>query len=153
MLTMAESDAGSASLGPVLSNPARPAFSARLPTLLTALLAVWLIGALWQGNRLIRGWLAVLRFRRGCHPVACDGLAEHPRTLCQAYAIRREPLLLEHGGGGSPMLLGIFRPAIIVPTGLLGAWVWLNAGWCSNTNWHTSNAATWRGAWPWPSCA
>ena len=92
-----------------------------LPLLLTVLFLAWLVGVAWQAVRLIRGWLAMRRFRRRCRTLCSDELTQHLRTLCKAYAIRRPPLLLEHEGAGSPLLLGILRPAIVMPSGLLSA--------------------------------
>ena len=61
------------------------------------------------------------RFRRRCRTLASDELTQHLRMLCKAYAIRRPPPLLEHEGAGSPLLLGILRPAIVMPSALLSA--------------------------------
>ena len=119
MLTTAGPDIGSTTPRLWASDAGATGLATYVPLLLATLLAGWLIAVGLQGSRLVRGWLTVRRFQRSCRPAARDGLGEHLRTLCQAYAIRREPLLLEHGGGGSPMLLGIFHPAIVVPRGLL----------------------------------
>ncbi len=106
---------------PSTSGVGRPVGATLLPLLLTGLGVVWVVGVAWQGGCLIRGWLALRRFRRRCRTLACDGLTQDLRMLCKAYGVRRPPLLLEHENAGSPLLLGILRPAIIMPSGLLSA--------------------------------
>ncbi len=104
-----------------VSDVAGPQTAGLLPLLLTVLFVAWLAGVAWQGGRLIRGWLTMQRFRRHCRTLASDELTQHLQMLCKAYAVRRPPPLLEHEGVGSPLLLGILRPAIVMPSGLLSA--------------------------------
>ena len=103
------------------SNIGGPPAAGLLPLLLTVLFVAWLVSIGWQVGRLIRGWLAMQRFRRHCRTLTSDELTQHLRMLCKAYAVHRLPPLLEHEGAGSPLLLGILRPVIVMPSGLLSA--------------------------------
>jgi beta-lactamase regulating signal transducer with metallopeptidase domain len=82
------------------------------------LVAAWLVGVAWQGCRLVRGWRAMRRFRRSCSTVTSEELVHELKTLCNRYGVRRPPALLECAGTGSPMLVGILRPAIILPSAM-----------------------------------
>ena len=101
------------------NNTAGPKAVDLWPTLLTVLFVAWLVSVACQSGRLVWGWLTMRRFRRRCRILASDELAQHLRTLCKAYGVRRPPLLLEHEGSGSPLLLGILYPAIVMPSALL----------------------------------
>jgi beta-lactamase regulating signal transducer with metallopeptidase domain len=106
---------------PPAGNVAGPPTIDPLTLLLTILFLAWLVAVAWQAIRLIRGWMAMRRFRHRCRPLCSDELTRHLGTLCKAYGVRRPPLLLAHEGCGSPLLLGMLHPAIVLPSALRGA--------------------------------
>jgi len=84
-----------------------------------ALFLVWSIFAGWQMSRILAAFRAVRRLRKRCR------ISENPEQLVQLLAasaaarLRRPPALLEMDGQGSPMLIGLFRPAIVLPAATL----------------------------------
>jgi beta-lactamase regulating signal transducer with metallopeptidase domain len=75
----------------------------------------WSIGVGWNLACLLTAWRAVRRLRSRSHPVECAVMLERLASCRSLLHLRAEPQLLEVAGCGSPMLIGIFRPAIVVP--------------------------------------
>lgn len=89
----------------------RPAPGRRLPPLLV----LWLGGLGCCGLRLARDAVLVARVRRRAVPVASTDLLGCCRELAERMGLPRAPLLLEAPGGGSPLLLGLAAPAVLLP--------------------------------------
>jgi beta-lactamase regulating signal transducer with metallopeptidase domain len=75
----------------------------------------WGIGVGWNLARLLTAWHAVGRLRRRSHPVECLETLQLLNLCRRLFGLRSEPELLEVAGCGSPVLVGILRPAIVVP--------------------------------------
>ena len=48
--------------------------------------------------------------------IDCMPLIEQLAIQGRLFGLRNLPRLVEVEGGGSPMLIGVFRPAIVIPT-------------------------------------
>ncbi|MGO9113000.1 MAG: M56 family metallopeptidase [Thermoguttaceae bacterium] len=90
-----------------------------LPSLRTILFFVWIICVGCCFIHLMADWRNVRRLRKRSRVV--DDVASIERLNSQArdFGLRYPPALLETEGNGSPMHIGIVRPAIVVPGGTL----------------------------------
>lgn len=83
----------------------------------------WAAGAAWSARRLVCQWQALRRVQRACAAVAPQNNAALAAAdwgaLCQAFGLRRPPRLLVSEAGDGPLLLGLWRPAVVVPSALL----------------------------------
>jgi beta-lactamase class D/beta-lactamase regulating signal transducer with metallopeptidase domain len=79
------------------------------------LVAVWALGAAGLLLRLAVGARQVRRLRRGARPVAPEVDAWARALLLRHFPGRRLPALLASPHAGSPLLLGLRRPAILLP--------------------------------------
>jgi len=91
----------------------RPAPQALSPWLTPFL--VWIAFVGWQAARIVAACRNARRLRSGCRPSENKHLIEELARLSKSAGIRSPPRLLETDGQGSPLLLGIFRPAIVLP--------------------------------------
>jgi Zn-dependent protease with chaperone function len=88
------------------------------------LLGLWFVGAAWSGVRLVRESREGRRLRARAAALPDGWLARRLEELGVALGLdpaRGVPRLLVAPGAGSPLLVGMRRPAIIVPAGLLAA--------------------------------
>jgi uncharacterized protein (TIGR03067 family) len=94
--------------------------STPLSVLPLLLFLLWIIGVGWSLLRLLTAWRDARRLlREGC-AIEDTSLAEQLASQSQAFRIRRLPELRCVPGLGSPMLVGIVRPVILMPTDTLG---------------------------------
>ena len=95
--------------------PAPQPWTALLPWLTP----VWMLGAALWYMRAFAGWMAAQRLRRLA--VCCVGAdwQRRLRALQQDLRISRPVLLLESAFAEVPVVIGFFRPAILLPIGLL----------------------------------
>ena len=84
------------------------------------LFVVWLIGVGGSLIRLASAWRDARRLLRGSRIIEDTSLADHLASQGFAFGLRRLPKLRALPGPGSPMLLGILRPVILMPTETLG---------------------------------
>lgn len=77
----------------------------------------WAAGLVVQLRRLARGWRAASALKSAAAPCPDPGLHRLLRRLARCLGCRRSPQLLVAPGIGSPMLVGLHRPAIVLPTG------------------------------------
>lgn len=92
-------------------------FAVRLPDLLTLAELLWAVGAAVFLLRLFLGeYLFRRRMRRWARQVKNENLAALYRELCAQSGKRRCPELLVMPSAGSPMLTGLFRPRLLLPT-------------------------------------
>jgi len=68
---------------------------------------------------LANGLRAAARLRAACQPLDGPEVRETYLALCEALDIRRPPQLLQCGREMSPLLTGVLKPAIVLPTRLL----------------------------------
>ena len=83
------------------------------------LLLAWLIGLGWSACLVAAEWRAVRRLRREAVPVEDERALGLCAELSERLGVRRAPRLLRADGIESPMLMGVARPTIIVPSALL----------------------------------
>ena len=99
---------------------ARPVASlAFVPTLPAAIFLAWVIGVGWSLCHLLVGWRDAWRLRHTSSPIDDAMLDEQLAIQAKVFRVRR-PELRSIFGYGSPMLVGIVRPVILMPTATLG---------------------------------
>jgi bla regulator protein blaR1 len=81
--------------------------------------SVWLIGVVWFVARLWTGWLGARRVLKQGRVIACPLMNEQLKAQRTAFGLRALPRLVEVEGDGSPMLVGILCPVIVIPAGTL----------------------------------
>jgi beta-lactamase regulating signal transducer with metallopeptidase domain len=96
------------------------AMSIPIPILPAVLFLVWIIGVNWSLIRLLTAWRDARRLRRESCAIEDTSLSERLASQGQTFGIRRLPKLLEVPGLGSPMLVGVLRPVILMPAETLG---------------------------------
>jgi beta-lactamase class D/beta-lactamase regulating signal transducer with metallopeptidase domain len=84
------------------------------------LLALWALGTAGLLLRLGIGLAQVRRLRRGALPLAGETAAWAGALLRARFPGRRLPALLASPAGGSPLVLGLRRPAMLLPPAVLG---------------------------------
>jgi beta-lactamase regulating signal transducer with metallopeptidase domain len=75
----------------------------------------WVIGVGLYLARLLAAWHAVRRLRRRSHAIEYVPMLEQLAIYGRLFGLRANPELIEVTGCDSPMLIGILRPAIVVP--------------------------------------
>lgn len=83
------------------------------------ILVAWISGALWRCVTLLGQWRKAARMRATCRPVAEPEANACCTQLSQDFGLAREPGLMTTGQVFRPLLIGILRPAIIVPASQL----------------------------------
>jgi hypothetical protein len=92
----------------------------RHPSWTLGLFGVWLAGVGWSWLRVARGWRAAQRCRRaGAGPDSGAGVEPILRDLAGRLGLRRLPRVLVSARPGTPMLIGVIRPAVVLPASLL----------------------------------
>ncbi len=76
----------------------------------------WLVLLAAYAARLAIGWLNALRLRNG-RPVDAPELAD----LCRTMSIRLQPAVRAHPGVRGPLLVGLWRPMIVLPEAITGS--------------------------------
>jgi len=74
----------------------------------------------WCLSRLLAAWYGAIRLRRQSHIIDRMSLIDQLAIQGRLFGVRNLPRLVAVEGNGSPMLIGIFRPAIVIPTETLG---------------------------------
>ncbi|MFZ1936755.1 MAG: TIGR03067 domain-containing protein [Thermoguttaceae bacterium] len=87
-----------------------------LPSVRAILCFAWIIGVGWSLARLLIDWHRARQLRKQGHIIDCVPLIEQLAIQARLFGLRGSPELLEVPGCGSPMLIGMFRPAIVIPT-------------------------------------
>jgi len=83
------------------------------------LLAAWMIGVLGGGVRVASHWCSARALRRSSRPVTEPMYQETLLRLARTFRLRRVPALCQTELTASPLLVGIFRPTIILPSHIL----------------------------------
>lgn len=78
----------------------------------------WGIGVVVLGLRLMGGWLYTQRLRRAAVPVA-DRWQRRATQLAEQFGIRRRVRVLQSDRAASPMVIGWWKPVVLVPLGVL----------------------------------
>ena len=84
-------------------------------TAATWLMLFWLLGATACAWRLVGHWRNLRRLRRGTRRIDDSQLTERHRELARRLGLRRTPDLLVTDAVSSPLLLGLGRPAVLLP--------------------------------------
>ena len=90
-----------------------------LPSVRAILAFLWIIGVGWSLARLLVARQGARTLRRQGLVIDNGPVIEQLVIQARQYSLRTAPTLLETEGNGSPMLIGILRPAIVVPAGTL----------------------------------
>lgn len=90
------------------------------PSVALGLFALWLLGLGASAIGVARGWRSAHRFKTlHARQIKDPGLVACCRDLCRRLALRRVPQLLVGANGEGPMVIGILRPATIIPASML----------------------------------
>jgi len=89
-----------------------------LPSAVSVLLGAWVLGVIWYGLRTLLSWRAARRLRAGSKPVAEAEVLGALEELTRLSGVRRAPSVVA-GTTAGPLLVGIRRPVIVLPEGLL----------------------------------
>ena len=100
--------------GPPAASPASPLLS---PACVVPML--WLSGVVIAAMLAGREWFAIARLRRSCLPVESPDLRDAATDLARALGLRNVPELRSGPAVARPMLVGAFRPAILLPAVML----------------------------------
>ena len=106
-------------VSPVKKVEFRPTRAVALPSVGAILASLWIIGVGWSLARLLVAWKGASTLRKQSRTIDNTPLVEQLAVQARLYGLRTSPALLETEGNGSPMLIGILRPAIVVPAGTL----------------------------------
>ena len=82
-------------------------------------LALWMGFLLWQSARLLTQWRAARRVYRACRPLQDGELITSCALFSHRLGLRQTPWLLAWQGGDTPLVLGAWNPAIVLPEALL----------------------------------
>ena len=86
---------------------------------LTCLFAVWCCGALLYLIRLLRAWWKLEAIRRTARPITAHGIAGVLHQVCSDLRINCAPRVAASTRVGSPIAVGVRRPEVILPEGLM----------------------------------
>lgn len=99
-----------------------PASSERvLPKAASWLLAAWLLAAGWSAMRVLQTWRGVGHVLANSRPAGDRHLTTKLAMLSRELGLRRAPSLRTSDAIGGPLLLGVIRPAIVLPNSLVHA--------------------------------
>jgi len=103
--------------GPLVASSARviaPAAINRPPVWRAALLAAWVAGALLGIARLGKKWRATRRLRAASQPVSDPDVLSRYLRISRDMGLSHPPKLLR-GEIVGPLLIGVVRPAVVIP--------------------------------------
>ena len=90
-----------------------------LPTVQTWLLAAWLLGVFVSLSQVAAAWRRARVLYAASAPLADEALHTDPAELCRRLGLGRVPPLRVADGLASPLLLGLTRPAVLLPAFVL----------------------------------
>lgn len=103
----------------IVNPPAGTDVAAVVRWLLTGVFAVWCCGVALFLIRLFRAWWKLESIRRTARPISTEVVENVLRSVCEELRIRRIPRLTASPRVGSPLAVGVRRPEVILPEGLL----------------------------------
>jgi len=109
---------------PSAGPPARPTtrLRLRLDAWVGRLPWLWLAGSLLSTAALGTGMVGVERLRRGSRPVEAGAVARSCRALADSLGVARRVGLAACDRLAAPVLIGVFRPMILLPSAAFDAW-------------------------------
>ena len=93
-------------------------------SLADGLAAVWLLGCVCLGVRLVTGHLRVRRTIEDSRPVADESVLKALRELLAQAGVKNDVALRTSASAGAPVLYGLRRPTILLPSGWLDSIPW-----------------------------
>lgn len=103
----------------VIAPVAKPWLSARAEHLLTGLVAAWSIGVTILSCRLLGGYVAACRLTRRFVQPLDEAWQTRVRRLARKLGVRRAIELWQSACVEAPVVIGCFRPVILVPVEML----------------------------------
>lgn len=85
------------------------------PTVQTCLLAAWLLGVLVSLGQVAAAWHRAYLLYHASTPLADEALRADAAELCRRFGLGRIPPMCVADGLASPLLLGLTRPAVLLP--------------------------------------
>ncbi len=109
--------AGPSVLGPAVSVVVLADAGATGPSIAVAALAIYALGVVILGLRMVRGWRAVRRVDRASRPVDDDAVRDRLIQLCRRMSLAAAPRLAEVDDKilDVPVTSGVRRPAVFLP--------------------------------------
>ena len=102
-----------------VENPVESSVLSEQPTSLTSPwlipLFFWVSVAGWQFVRIWKNCREAKFLRNICRPIVDPTLVDQLASASKSFGLRKPPKLLEMDGNGSPMLVGILSPTIVIP--------------------------------------
>jgi beta-lactamase regulating signal transducer with metallopeptidase domain len=98
-----------------VASPAVPEQGGSEPSLGGLMLLLWLAGAMISLGGIARQWLSARRLVASAESQVGESLSETCRQEAKRLGVRRPPRLLLSPHVDSPLLAGIWRPAIVLP--------------------------------------
>jgi len=89
------------------------------PSLASVLFLLWVLGLWWGFFSLFRSWQMVKRIRASCQRISNQDLLSCCTELCRQFGLRYAPDLVSSDDVSSPSVIGVFKPAIVLPSTLL----------------------------------
>ncbi|HLK58741.1 MAG TPA: M56 family metallopeptidase [Chthonomonadaceae bacterium] len=106
---------------PMGLSAAPAAFSSAFVIVTAVLFCLWLGGCIWRLRRFYGDWAHIQSLRRHSRAVTEASLLAVSRELCGQLGLSRCPELLLSEGQEGPLLIGLWRPAILLPEALWSA--------------------------------
>ncbi len=112
--------AGPTTPSPVSAAPVAPAKPGMTPSEmlragLAALLVTWAAGALFLLGRMLHGWGVLTSLRHELEPLDERGLEDVLARVRAALAAKKLPPIMVSGIVGTPLTVGLFKPAVVLP--------------------------------------
>ena len=107
---------------PSVPPPPAPPRGSWVEPIVTVLPGVWLAGSLLTLGSLATGLIGVERLRRSSVPLEIGPIAERCRALLESLGIVRNVGVAVCDRIAAPMLIGIARPLILLPSSALSGW-------------------------------
>jgi beta-lactamase regulating signal transducer with metallopeptidase domain len=92
-----------------------PSTACRLPSAELLLHLLWLLGVGWCGAQVLVEWRRTQLLRTRGDAVRDEGLIAECGALCRQFGVRREPVLRTADPLSCPVLVGVVRPAVVLP--------------------------------------
>ena len=92
-----------------------PSTACRLPSVELLLHLLWLLGVGWCGAQVLAEWRRTQLLRTRGDAVRDEGLIAECGALCRQFGVRREPVLRTVDPLNCPVLVGVVRPAVVLP--------------------------------------
>ena len=86
------------------------------PALISILFLIWIVVVGCQLILMLCSYCDVLRRRRACQPVRSGDFLKEFSERVAPFGFRKQPEFLETNGAGSPFVVGVLYPAVVIPS-------------------------------------